>query len=109
MADNENQNASALNVPDDASLRRAGYKDLSLVSLVPKWSRCESAPSIQEFFDTIAGSAAIGNWTQADMKQVRALKLTDELEHFTVQHPSGEVRTRPGKTLSHTFCLGFVT
>ena len=57
-------------MPDDAPLRRAGYKDLSLVSLVPKWSGGESAPPIQEFFDTIEGSAVIGNWTQADIKQV---------------------------------------
>jgi len=77
MADNENQNATALNVPDDAPLRRPGYKDLSLVSLVPRWSGVASAPPIQEFFDTIEGSAAIGNWTQADMRQVCALKLTD--------------------------------
>jgi len=64
-------------VPDDAPLRCAGYKDLSLLSLVPNWSGGESAPPIQEFFDNIEGSAAIGNWTQADMKQVCALKLTD--------------------------------
>ena len=70
MADNGNQNAPAVNVPDDAPLRRAGYKDLSLVSLVPRWSGGESAPPIQEFFDTIEGSAVIGNWTQADIKQV---------------------------------------
>ena len=49
MADNENQNGPALNVPDDAPLRRAGYKDLSLVSLAPGWSGGESAPLIQEF------------------------------------------------------------
>ena len=80
--DNHNQNASEQNAPDDAQLRRAGYKDLSLVSLVPKWSGGESAPPIQEFFDTIEGSAAIGNWTQADMKQVCALKLTDAARAF---------------------------
>ena len=79
MADNENQNAPAVNVPEDATLRRAGYKDLSLVSLVPRRSGGESAPPIQEFIDTIEGSAAIGNWTQADMKQVCVV---------SVQHPS---------------------
>ena len=82
MADHENQNAPALNVPDDAPLRRAGYKDLSLVSLVPKWSCGESARPIQEFFDTTDVSAAIGNWTQAVMKQVCALELTDAARAF---------------------------
>jgi len=81
------QNAPALNVPDDAPLRRAGYENLSLVSLVPKWSGGESAPPIQEFFDTIEGSAAIGNWTQADMKQVCALKLTDAARAFYSASP----------------------
>ena len=76
------QNAFAGNAPDDVPLRRAGYKDLSRVSLVPKWSGGDSAPPIQEFFDTIEGSAAIGNWTQADMKQVCALKLTDAARAF---------------------------
>ena len=82
MADNENQNAPALNVPDDVPLTSAGYKDLSLISLVPRWIGGESAPPIQEFFDTIEGSAAIGNWTQADMKHVCALKLTDAPRAF---------------------------
>jgi len=82
MADNEKQNAPAWNVPDDAPLRRAGYKDLSLVSLVPRWSGGESALPIHEFFGTIEGSAAIWNWTQADMKQVCALKLTDAVRAF---------------------------
>ena len=60
MADNENKNAPALTVPDDAPLRRAGYKDLSLASLVPKWSEGESAPPIQEFFDTIGVPQRLG-------------------------------------------------
>ena len=49
---------------------------LSLVGLVPKWGGGDSAPQINEFFETIEGSAAIGNWTETDQKQVCALKLT---------------------------------
>ena len=52
------------------------------MSLVPKWSGGESAPPIQEFFDTIEGSAGIGNWTQADIKQVCALELRDAARAF---------------------------
>lgn len=70
------------NAQNDVPLRRAGYKDLSLVSLIPKWSGGETAPPIQEFFDTIEGSAEIGNWTEADRKQVCALKLTDAARAF---------------------------
>jgi hypothetical protein len=82
MPDQQNSNVPTVETPDDAPLRRAGYKDLSLVSLVPKWSGIESAPPIQELFDTIEGSAAIGNWTPADMKQACALKLTVEARAF---------------------------
>jgi len=68
--------------PNDAPLRRAAYKDLSLVSLVPKWIRGETAPPINPFFEIIEGSASIGNWTEADLKQVCALKLTDAARAF---------------------------
>jgi hypothetical protein len=47
------------------------------VSLVPKWSGGETSLPINEFFEIIEGSAAIGNWTEGDQKQVCALKLTD--------------------------------
>jgi len=68
--------------PVDATLRRAAMKDLSLVSLVPRWSGGETAPPIGEFFEIIEGSAAIGNWSEADRKQICALKLTDAARAF---------------------------
>ena len=70
------------NEPDDATLRYAATKDLSLVSLVPRWSGGETAPPIAEFFVTIESSAAIGNWSEADRKQICALKLTDAARAF---------------------------
>ena len=69
-------NAPTQNVPDDATLRRATIKDLSLVSLVPRWRGGETAPPISEFLEIIENSAAIGNWSEADRKQICALKLT---------------------------------
>ena len=57
-------NVLTQDAPNDAPLRRTAYKDLSLVSLVPKWSVGETAPPINEFFEIIEGSAAIGNWTE---------------------------------------------
>jgi len=96
MTDHQYQNAPTLNAPDDAPLRRAGYKDLSLVSLVPKWSGGESATAIHEFFDTIEVSAAIGNSTKVDMKQGCALKLTDAARAFYSATP--ELRN-PNTTL----------
>ena len=82
MTDQATRNAPTQNAPNDASLRRALPKDLSIASLVPKWSGGETALPINEFFDTIEGSAAIGNWTEANQKQVCALKLTDAARAF---------------------------
>jgi hypothetical protein len=78
MSDPVTQNVPTHNAP----LRRAASKDLSLVSLVPKWSGGETALPINEFFEIIEGSAAIGNWTEPDQKQVCALKLTDAARAF---------------------------
>ena len=75
-------NAPTHDAPDDATLRRAATKDLSLVSLVPRWSGGETAPPIGEFFEIIESSAAIGNWSEADRKQICALKLTDAARAF---------------------------
>jgi hypothetical protein len=76
------QNIPTHNTSDDAPLRRAVAKDLSLVSLVPKWSGGETALPITEFFEIIEGSAAIGNWSEADQKEVCALRLTDAVRAF---------------------------
>ena len=52
-------------------------KDLSLVSLVPKWSGSDTALPIQEFFEIIEDTAKLGSWSEADQILVFALKLTD--------------------------------
>ena len=52
------------------------------MSLVPRWSGGETAPPIVEFFEIILSSAAIGNWSKTDRKQICALKLTDDARAF---------------------------
>ena len=44
--------------------------------------RWRKAPPIGEFFEIIDSSAAIGNWSEADRKQICALKLTDAARAF---------------------------
>jgi hypothetical protein len=61
---------------------RTAHKDLSLVSLIPKWSGSESAVSLEEFFASIEGSAKIGHWSEADCMQVAVLKLVDAARTF---------------------------
>ena len=58
------------------------HKDLSLISLVPKWSGLESAVPLEEFFTIIEGSAQKGRWEQADKLRIAVLKLTDSAKMF---------------------------
>jgi hypothetical protein len=58
------------------------HKDLSLISLVPKWSGLESAISLEEFFDSIESSAQIGRWDETDRLRITTLPLTDAAKMF---------------------------
>ena len=70
------------NALEGASLRRSAAKDLSLVTLVPKWGGADNAPPLAELFEAIEGTAKIGNWTEADKIQVCVLRLTDNARDF---------------------------
>jgi hypothetical protein len=58
------------------------HKDLSLVSLVPKWSGSESSVSLEEFFASIESASRIGKWAGRDNFEIAVLKLTDSAKHF---------------------------
>ena len=58
------------------------HKDLSLVSLVPKWSGLDSEVPIEEFFTSIEGAAYIGKWEESDQIRIAVLKLTDAARLF---------------------------
>ena len=58
------------------------HKDLSLISLFPKWSGLESGVPLEEFFSSIEGSALIGRWEQSDMIRIAVLKLTGAAKLF---------------------------
>ena len=57
------------------------HKDLSLVSLVPKWSGAETAFPLDEFFASIDGAAQIRR-EQSDCVRIAVLKLTDAARSF---------------------------
>ena len=63
------------------------HKDLSLISLVPKWSGPESAISLEELFSSIEGSAQIGHWAKADSPHVALLKLAESARTFYLSCP----------------------
>jgi len=53
------------------------HKDLSLISLIPRWSGSDSTNSLEEFISTFEASARIGRWEPKDTVEVEiaALKL----------------------------------
>jgi hypothetical protein len=52
------------------------HKDLSLISVVPKWSGSDSTITLDEFFTSIESSAKIGNWQENDQLEIAVLRLT---------------------------------
>ena len=44
------------------------HKDLSLVSLVPKWSGSETGIPLEDFLSSIKGAAQIGLWDNSDRR-----------------------------------------
>jgi hypothetical protein len=60
----------------------AVHKDLSLISLVPKWSGANAIVPLEEFLASVEGAAKIGNWNSNDCKLIAAMKLADTVKAF---------------------------
>ena len=60
----------------------AVHKDLSLISLDPKWSGAESRIPLEEFICSIEGAASVGLWEDSDRLQVAILRLSDAAKQF---------------------------
>ena len=58
------------------------HKDLSLVTLVPKWSGSDSSIALEEFLSSIESAAKIGHWSDLDKREIVVLKLTDSAKLF---------------------------
>jgi hypothetical protein len=58
------------------------HKDLSLVSLIPKWSGSESATTLEDFIASVESAARIGRWQDRDFFEISLLKLTDAAKVF---------------------------
>jgi hypothetical protein len=59
-----------------------GHKDLSLISLISKWSGSESENSLEEFISTLETSARIGCWEEKDTVKIAALRLKGSVRVF---------------------------
>jgi hypothetical protein len=62
--------------------RVSGTKDLSVVSLVPKWSGAEKGTPLNEFLEAVERAAWSGNWSDQDKVQVAILRLHDNARVF---------------------------
>ena len=49
------------------------HKDLSLISLVPKWSGLDSGVTLQDFFASIDASAKLGRWQENDRREIAVM------------------------------------
>ena len=58
------------------------HKDLSLVSLIPKWSGSEAETPLEEFLSTIEATARIGKWQEVDKLEVATLILAGTTKIF---------------------------
>ena len=58
------------------------HKDLSLVSLIPKWSSSESETPLEEFLSAIDATARLGKWQEVDELEVATLRLTGPAKIF---------------------------
>jgi len=58
------------------------HKDLSLISLVPKWSGGEKATPLEEFLASIDRAARLGQWEDRDCMNIAVLRLADPCKAF---------------------------
>ena len=57
-------------------------KDLSMISMIPKWSGSEAEVPLEEFFSCVEGAASIGRWEQEDQIKIATLRLTGAAKVF---------------------------
>jgi len=65
-----------------SSGRHTVHKDLSLISLVLKWSGAENATPLEEFLASIDRAALIGKWQDTDSLNIAVLCLEDPAKAF---------------------------
>ena len=61
---------------------RTVHKDLSLITLVPKWTGTDAAVTLEEFISSIESSASIGRWEETVKAETALLKLAGSDKTF---------------------------
>jgi hypothetical protein len=58
------------------------HKDLSLVTLLPKWSGSDASVTSEEFLSSVESAAKIRHWSDPDKLEIAVLKLTVSAKLF---------------------------
>ena len=58
------------------------HKDLSLISIVPKWSGAEADTPVEDFLASIEGAAKTARWDGTDCLRIATLRLRDPAKAF---------------------------
>ena len=58
------------------------HKELSLISLAPKWSGLDSGVTLEEFFASIEASAKLGCWKENDQREITVMRLAGSAKVF---------------------------
>ena len=64
-----------LTEPASTSTTPTVHKDLSLISVIPKWSGSDDTATLEEFLESTEASARIGRWTENDQREVAVLNF----------------------------------
>jgi len=83
------------------------HKDLSLISIVPKWSRAETAVPLEEFLSSIVGAATMGRWTEEDCVQIATLHLLDPAKTFYNSNLDPHAADVTWESFKRAFCERF--
>jgi GTP cyclohydrolase II len=83
------------------------HKDLSLISLVPKWSGLEASVPLEEFFSSIEGLAQIGRWDESDKIRIAVLKLKGAAKLFYNRCPQLHTQQVTWETFKAAFSQRF--
>ena len=58
------------------------HKELSLITLVPKWTGSDSVVTLEEFISNIESSARLGRWEKQDQVDIALLKVAGSAKTF---------------------------
>ena len=77
-----NKEIERLKERESKSTTQTVNKDLSLISVIPKWSGSDDTVTLEEFLESIEAAARIGRWTENDQREVAVLRLSRSAKLF---------------------------